>query len=88
MCDDAARYHPYSLQNVPDWFEKHQKIKKWHDYVYNDEGLIKQYDGYQKRKAQKASIKKELTPITWHPSRWWDWCVLKDDKKETEKLWK
>ena len=25
-------------------------------------------------------------PIAWHPSRWWDWCVPKDQKKETEKL--
>ena len=20
-------------------------------------------------------------PIAWHPSRWWDWCVLNDEKK-------
>ena len=25
--------------------------------------------------------------IAWHPSRWWDWCIPKDEKKETEKLW-
>ena len=23
-------------------------------------------------------------PIAWHPSRWWDWCVPKGEKKETE----
>ena len=28
MCDDAVRYYPYSLEHVPDWFVKHQKIKK------------------------------------------------------------
>ena len=19
-------------------------------------------------------------PITWHPSRWWDWCIPEDEK--------
>ena len=23
----------------------------------------------------------------WHPSGYWYWCVLKDEKKEMEKLW-
>ena len=23
-------------------------------------------------------------PIAWHPSRWWDWRVSEDEKKETE----
>ena len=45
------------------------------------------YDGYQKRRVQKASIKEGLMPIAWHPSRWWDWCVHEDEKKEKEKLW-
>ena len=22
--------------------------------------------------------------VTWHPRRLWDWCVLEDEKKETE----
>ena len=42
-------------------------------------------DGYQKRKAQKAKTKEELLPITWHPSRYWDWCMSEDEKKKTEK---
>ena len=45
------------------------------------------YDGYQKRRVQKASIKEGLMSIIWHPSRWWDWCVHEDEKKEKEKLW-
>ena len=24
-------------------------------------------------------------PVAWHPSRWWDWCMSEDQKKETEK---
>ena len=60
MCNDAVRYYPYSLHHVPHWFVTQQQIDRWHDnnYVHNDEGLSKWYDGYKKRKAQKASIKK------------------------------
>ena len=88
MCDDAVRYYPYSLHHVPHWFVTQQQIDRWHDnnYVHNDEGLSKWYDGYKKRKAQKASIKKELLPITWHPSRYWDWCMSKDEKKRDGKI--
>ena len=21
-------------------------------------------------------------PVAWHPSRWWDWCMTEDEKKE------
>ena len=38
------------------------------DWYYNK--LIEWYDGHKKRNAQKAQIKKELMPITRHPSRW------------------
>ena len=47
--------------------------------------MIEWYNGYQKRKAQKASIKEELMPVAWHPARCWDWCVPEDEKKGTEK---
>ena len=48
----------------------------------NDDRLIKWYEDYKKRKAQKAKIKKELIPFTWHPSRWWDWCMSEEEKKK------
>ena len=41
----------------------------------------------KKRKAQKAQIKKELMPIAGHPSRYWDWCISEDEKRNTEALW-
>ena len=72
----------------------------WHDdYQDNDGGhwddndedkFSDWYDGYKKREAQKAKIKKELMPNTWYPSRYWDWCMLEDKKKqkrEMDKLW-
>ena len=61
------------------------------DHWDNDENegkFFKWYNGYQKRRTQKAQIEKELLPISWHPSRYWDWCMSEDEKKkETEKLW-
>ena len=88
ICDKAVRSDPSSLQFIPDWFVTKEDIDLWHDYVYSDWGVSKLYDVYQKREAQKASVKEELMPIAWNPSRWWDWCVPEDEKKETEKSWK
>ena len=77
MCDKAIRNDHLSVQFVtdwfvPDWFVTQQRIKNLrdniNDWYYNK--LIEWYDGYKKRKAQKAQIKKELMPIAWHPSRW------------------
>ena len=53
----------------------------------NEDKFFEWYESYKKWKTQKASIKEELMPIAWHPSRWWDWCVPEDEKKGTEKLW-
>ena len=65
MCDDVVWGNAFSLQYVPDYFVTQQQIKLWHDdpYYCNDDGRIKWYDGYKKRKAQKASIKEEFMPI-------------------------
>ena len=67
------------LQFVPDWFVTREHTALWHDclaseYCNNDEdNFFKWYEGYKKKKAQKASIKEELMSIAWHPSRYWDW---------------
>ena len=92
MREKAVEKDPWSLEYVPDWFLTHQKILQVMKLIigrrcmfpHNDDDLIKWYEGYKKRKAQKAQIKDELMPITWHPSRWWNWCVPEDEKKETE----
>ena len=61
----------------------------WYDDYYDDGGdpwdnddegkLFERYDGYEKRKAQKTSIKEKLLPIAWHPSRYQDWCKSEDE---------
>ena len=89
MCDWVVDKEPHSLAFVLDWFVTKKQIGLWHDSKYRDDGkIIKWYNNYKKRKAQKAKIKKELMPIAWHPSGWWDWHIPRDEKKETEKLWK
>ena len=44
---------------------RQHQVKLWHDdNDYCDNGrLVKWYDGYKKRKAQKAKIEEELMPI-------------------------
>ena len=66
-----------------------QQVKMWHGNAYycNDDRLIRWYEGHLKWKAKKAQSKKELIPITWHPSRWWDWCIPYDEKRDTAALW-
>ena len=89
MCQKSVDRYLYLLRYVPDWFVTDQQIKICHDndeYCNNDK-LIQWYDGYKKRRAQKASIKEKLLPITWHQSRWRDWCVSEDEKQGIEKLW-
>ena len=89
MCSQAVRNNR-AVFFVPDWFDSQQQLDVGHDddYWYHDDDIIEWYESYKKRKAQKISIKKELLPIAWHPSIWWDWCMSEDQKKETEKLWK
>ena len=91
ICDKAERDDSSSLQFVPDWFVTREGvIYMWHDDYYDDGGqwndddedkFFDWFDGYKKGKAQKAKIKKELMPITWYTSRYWDWCMSEDKKK-------
>ena len=64
----------------------------WHDDYYDDDGNCwvtgDDMINFLIRKAHKAKIKEELMPIAWHPSRWRNWCMSEDEKKQTEKLWK
>ena len=71
------------LEHVPGWFVTQQQLKIWHDDddYCNDDKLIDWYNGFQKRKAQKAKIKEELLPIAWHPDCVMDWCMSEDEKR-------
>ena len=80
MCSAVVMEDPLLLRYVPDWSDTQQQVK------LQDDRLINWYKGCQKGKVQKAQIRKELMPSAWHPSRYWDWCISKEEKKETEKL--
>ena len=75
MCDKVVWEDPSSLQFVSDWFVTREKLYMWYDdseYCDGDDdddedNFFKWYNGYKKRKVQKASIKEAL-PIAWHPS--------------------
>ena len=96
--DKAVWEDSFSLQYVPDWFVTREGLYMWYDDSEycdddddddddDDEDNFKWYDCYQERKVQKASIKEELLFIAWDPSRYWDWCISKAEKREAEKLW-
>ena len=84
MCDKAVEEDLYLLEYVPDWFVRQEQIDLWHDDYYDDDyydyGMTEWYNGYKKRKAQKAKIKEELMPIAWHPDRVMD-CRMSGDEK-------
>ena len=83
MCIRAVEAGLGLLEYVPDWFVTQQQIKIWRDddeYCDDDE-LIKWYNGYQRRKVQKAKIKEELLPIVWHADCVMDWCMSEDKKR-------
>ena len=90
MSIKAVEVDPSFLQLVPDWFVTQEQLKLWHgsDDWHDDDEVIGWHDGYKKRKVQNAKIKEELMPISCHPSRYWDWRMSEDEKKETEKLQK
>ena len=31
-------------------------------------------------------ISKEFMPVAWHHKKWWYFCMLEDEKKETEPI--
>ena len=62
-----------------------QEVKSWHDYYDycdNNDELVEWYAGYKGRKTQRANIDEDLMPIAWNTSRWCDWCVPEDEKRE------
>ena len=65
--------------------DNHYNGGHWQDDE-DEDNFFKWCYGYRKRKEQKARIKEDLMPIAWHPSRYWDWCLSEDEKREKEKL--
>ena len=65
MCNKAVCKDPWLLKYVPDYFVMEEQLKIWHnDSEYCDgHRAIKWYDGYQKRKVQKAKIKYNSSPL-------------------------
>ena len=80
MCIKVVEEGPWQFNLVPDHF----KIREMCERAVE---VIEWYDGFKKHKAKKAQIKEELMPLAWHTSRWWNWGVPEDEKKETETFW-
>ena len=77
MCDKAADKNPLILGYVQKMIENGgNSCCKISNGVFHA-----LFNAYKERKAQKAQIKAELLPITWHPDRVIDWCFDEDGKK-------
>ena len=37
---------------------------------------------FKQCKVFKEQMSKESMPVAWHLTRWWDWCVSEEKKKE------
>ena len=48
--------------------------------------LMTWYNRFKQHNGYKKQISKELMPTVWHPTRWWDCCVLEDEIKNWS-LW-
>ena len=89
MCDKAFNENFFPLKFIPDWFVTQQQIRIWYDDSFYDDNydeVLWWYDGYKKRKEQKAQTKEELLPIIRHPDRVMDQIMPEDKNRETEKL--
>ena len=62
ICNETIEVCPWSLEYIPDWLVTREAVDMWCDDVdyYDEYNFFKWYEGYKKRKAQKASIKEEL----------------------------
>ena len=62
ICNETIEVCPWSLEYIPDWLVTREAVDMWCDGVdyYDEDNFFKWYEGYKKRKAQKASIKEEL----------------------------
>ena len=48
--------------------------------------LLDWYIKFRKQKEHKKLLSEGLMPEAWHPDRWWDWCMVEDEKKETDPM--
>ena len=48
--------------------------------------LLSRHTKFEKLKTLKKELNQELMQVVCHPSRWWDWCVSEDEKKEIDPI--
>ena len=87
MCGKAVDDCLAALKHIADWFVTNKMLGKFHDAVIvNDYILFFDEDfskvSFGKSKAHRKDLSKNLISITWHPTRWWDWCIQNLRKKK------
>ena len=49
--------------------------------------LMAWFNRYKQRKNVKKEIRKELMPVVWYLTKWWDLCMSEDEKKKCNHFW-
>ena len=44
--------------------------------------LMAWYNKYKQHESWKKDTSKEITLVSYHPTRWWDWCMPKYEKNK------
>ena len=58
----------------------------WYKGSVNDDELFTWYEGYKKRKAQKAKLKEESIPIAWPRAKMQDWCMSEVERERITEI--
>ena len=48
--------------------------------------LLAWHTKFEKRKELKKELNLEIMLVVCYHKRWWDWCVLEDEKKDTDPM--
>ena len=54
---------------------------RWFWFYYSYQAFCLVYIKFEKRKEVKRKVSEELTPVAWHPKRWWNFCMSEDEEK-------
>ena len=80
-----------------DYYNKRSYIEELEDMYMLDYYLWEHKENYGKALTQELfryyhqkmfskALREELIPITWHPDRYWDWCVPEDEKERIRSM--
>ena len=56
------------------------------NFLSSQNSSFTKHTKFEKCKAPKKELNEELMPVAWHSNRWWNWCMLEDEKNEIDPM--